>query len=276
MPGIKGGRGTRFGTENPGHGGNIMRGSSGSDFVRGGLASLLCSWIAAIGFVLATPPRALACDVDDELDAAAEGIVHDEDLAGTGQATKSMSCKLLVPGPHLRVTDRRTPTPADIARANEIRARVRQALGKYEDYRVAQRDGYEIRFPHLQQKLYHFSNPVNANASYHEAFDPLRPTSLLYEKTNASYRLVGVMYMAPQRATEANLDRRFPTSVAPWHLHTNVCVPQRRRTLTPDPRFGPTGSIATQEACATAGGQFRPVMYGWMTHVDFYDSYERD
>ena len=77
MPGIKGGRGTRFGTENPGHGGNVMRGPSGSHFVRGGLASLLCSWIAAIGFVSAAPPRAHACEVDDELDASAKPLKDD-------------------------------------------------------------------------------------------------------------------------------------------------------------------------------------------------------
>jgi hypothetical protein len=257
-----------------------MRGPSGPAFLRGGPTSFLCLWLAAIAFVSAPPPRAHACEVDDDLDAAAEGILHDEEPAGTAQATKSMSCKLLVPGPHLRVTERRTPTPEDIARANDIRARVRQALGKYEDYRLAERDGYEIRFPNVQQNLYHFSNPVNASAAYHEAFDPLRPTSLLYEKTKSSYRLVGVMYLAPQRASEANLDRRFPISVAPWHLHINVCVPfraaQRRPALMPDHRFGPTGSIVTPEACSTAGGQFRPVIYGWMTHVDFFDSYQRN
>lgn len=245
-----------------------------------GLAAVLLFSMAVVGFVLTAAPRAHACEVDDELDAAAEGILHDEELAGTAQATKSMSCKLLVRGPHLRVTERRTPTPADIARANEIRARIRRALGKYDDYRVAEQDGYEIRFPNVRQKLYHFSNSANAAASYHEAFDPLRPTSLLYEKTNGSYRLVGVMYTAPQHASEANLDRRFPISVAPWHLHTNVCVPipggQRRQTFSLDHRFGPTGSIATEEACTTAGGQFRPVIYGWMSHVDFYDSYGKD
>jgi hypothetical protein len=226
------------------------------------------------------PVRTHACEVDDDLDAAAAGVLPSEEAAGTGRATTSMSCKLLVSGPHLRVTERREPTAADIARANEIRTRVRQALGKYEDYQVAERDGFEIRFPNVRQSIYHFSNPANAMASYHEAFDPLRPTSLLYEKTHAGYRLVGVMYTAPQRASEANLNRRFPISVAPWHLHTNVCLPphapQPRQSRQPDRRFGPTGSIATPEACTAAGGEFKPVVYGWMTHVDFYDANAKD
>ncbi|HUM14295.1 MAG TPA: hypothetical protein VL086_01280 [Candidatus Nitrosotalea sp.] len=218
--------------------------------------------------------------MNDDLDAAAAESLHDSDPAGLGQATTSMSCELLVPGPHITVTPRRTPTPADIARANNLRARLRQALGKYEDYRVAERDGFEIRFPNVQQKIYHFTNPANAAASYHEAFDPLRPTSILYEKTTAGYKLVGVMYTAPQRARAAGLDARFPISVAPWHLHTNICLPPpgtgglSRHQATPQSygRFGPRGSIATQEECTTAGGQFIPIKYGWMTHVDFYDS----
>jgi hypothetical protein len=231
------------------------------------------------GFLLAAAPRAEACNVDDDLDAAAAESLHDSDSAGIGQETTSMSCKLLVPGPHIKVTPRRTPTAADIARANEIRERIRQALGKYEDYRVAERDGYEIRFPNVPQKIYHFSNPANAAASYHQAFDPLRPTSILYERTTAGYKLVGVMYTAPRRASEAGLDARFPISVAPWHLHTNICSPprswQHRGSAIDLRRFGPTGSITTQEACTAAGGLFQPVLHGWMTHVDFYDSHEQ-
>jgi len=241
---------------------------------RGG-GFLLFIGIVAIGFLTTGAPRAAACDVGDEFDATAEGLLRDSEPGGLGQATRSMSCKLLVPGPHLRVTTHREPTPADLARAGEIRAQIRQALAKYEDYRLAERDGFEIRFPNVQQKIYHFSNSANAAASYHQDFDPLRPVSLLYEKQKTGFRLVGVMYMAPQHASEESLDARFPISVAPWHLHTNMCIPvrgnQRRASGGPDSRFGPNGSIATAAACAAAGGQFRPVIYGWMTHVDFPD-----
>jgi len=254
-----------------------MRRVARSHPLRTGLASILCCWMTAIGFLLAAP-RADACDVDDDLEAAAAESPHDGDPAGFGQTTTSMSCELLVPGPHITVTPPRTPTPADIARANDLRARVRQALGKYEDYRVAERDGFEIRFPNVQQKIYHFSNPANAAASYHGAFDPLRPTSILYEKTTAGYKLVGVMYTAPRRASEAGLDARFPISVAPWHLHTNICLPpsgaraRQQQSLRFYGQFGPRGSIATHGECTTAGGRFIPVKYGWMTHVDFHDS----
>jgi hypothetical protein len=35
--------------------------------------------------------------------------------------------------------------------------------------------------------------------------------------------------------------------------------------------FGPNGSIATAEECAAAGGTFKPVVFGWMTHIDLDD-----
>jgi hypothetical protein len=236
---------------------------------------LLCLCGSAL-LVLAAP-RAEGCAVDDESDAVAEGILQSSE---GGEATQSMSCKLLVPGPHLRVTPHREPSAAELRRANEIRARARAALGKYQDYRAALRDGFEIKFPNLPLKRYHFSNPANARDS-REAFDPARPTSLLYEKTGDGYRLVGAMYTAPRVSDEAELDRRFPINVAPWHLHTNLCIRpavlagRHWRDHTPDRRFGPNGSIATANECAAAGGTFTPVLFGWMTHVDLYDSYEK-
>jgi hypothetical protein len=244
----------------------------------GRTAILLCS-MATIGLVLAGAPRGYACAVDDEVDAVAEGILHEDEPVGTNEATKSMSCKLLVPGPHLKVTAPRAPTVADIERANEIRARARQALSKYEDYRVATQDGYHIVFPKLRQKRYHFSNPTNGKDSI-QSFDPSRPTSLLYENQNGNYKLLGVMYTAPRGASEAELDRRFPISVAPWHLHTNVCVASafqgRRQRFVQAGRFGARGSISTEKECAAAGGAFKPVVFGWMTHVDLYESYEKE
>jgi hypothetical protein len=227
----------------------------------------------AVALVVGAAPRGHACEVDDDLQATEEGIPHDNEPTEAGGATKSMSCELLVPGPHLKVTARRTPTAADIESAKEIRAHARQALDKYRDYQVAEQDGYDIRFPNALQQVYHFSNLANAQYAL-QSFDPSRPTSLLYRKEHGSYTLVGAMYTAPRRLSEVELDARIPTSVAPWHLHTNFCVEpsfQTRRRLEPDPRFGPNGSIATAEECAAAGGTFKPVVFGWMTHIDLDD-----
>ena len=55
-------------------------------------------------------------------------------------------------------------------------------------------------------------------------------------------RLIGVMYTAPKRYRESDLNERIPLSIAQWHEHVNFCrVPLRsvssnqefRRSVTP-------------------------------------------
>jgi len=172
---------------------------------------------------------------------------------------------------HLHMTAMRTQTPEDAARAQEIISQLRAGIEKYKDYRVALNDGYKISLPNLPQPEYHFTNYVNG---FLEAltFDPARPTSLLYKKTADGFALVGAMYTMPKRATEDQLDKRIPLSVATWHLHTNLCMPPRDQQRNADwTKFGLRGSIASQEACDAAGGRFHPIIFGWMVHVYPYE-----
>src|SRR5712692_9625444 len=142
------------------------------------------------------------------------------------------------PGPHMRMTSLRPQTPQDLQRAGQIVETLRPAIKKYKDYRVALTDGYKIFLPNLPQPEYHFSNYWNG---FLEAFtwDPARPTSLLYKKTADGYQLVGAMYTMPKRATDSELDARVPLSVARWHLHTNLCLPQKDQAAQAEP--GPVG-----------------------------------
>jgi hypothetical protein len=172
---------------------------------------------------------------------------------------------------HMRMTAMRPQTPDDTARANEIVLQLRAGIEKYRDYHVALNDGYKIFLPNLPQPEYHFTNYVNG---FLEAFtfDPARPTSLLYKKTSDGYELVGAMYTMPKRATEEQLNKRVPLSVAMWHLHTNLCMPQKGQLRNADwTKFGLKGSIATQEGCEEANGRFQPVIFGWMVHVYPYE-----
>jgi hypothetical protein len=101
-------------------------------------------------------------------------------------------------------------------------------------------------------------------------FNPEHPTSLLYEKHGDDYKLIGVMYTAPKRLGEEQLDERIPLSIAQWHEHVNFCAPptgRKREVMAPHPQFGLRGSITTQEACDAAGGTFHPVIFNWMVHV---------
>jgi hypothetical protein len=169
----------------------------------------------------------------------------------------------------MRVTARRAARAGDEARAARIAAEARRADEKYQDYRAALRDGYEILLPHVPQKMYHFNN-LSHYAEAERRFDTARPTSLLYEKDGDGYRPIGVMYTAPAGLTEDGLDERIPLSVAAWHQHVNVCLPRGdplRNLFGGGPGFGLDGSISTEAECREAGGRFHPRLFGWMVHL---------
>jgi hypothetical protein len=60
-------------------------------------------------------------------------------------------------------------------------------------------------------------------------------------------------------------------SVATWHRHVDFCGGPKSLAKAdqfgPNARFGPQGSIHTEEACAAAQGLWIPVVLEWMTHV---------
>lgn len=172
-------------------------------------------------------------------------------------------------GPHMKMTALRAAKPGDAARAQQTVDAARKVSEKYIDYHVALADNFKIFLPNIPQKIYHFTNYQYARENaFH--FNPEHPTSLLYEKHGEDYKLVGVMYTAPKRLTEDELDARIPLSVAQWHEHVNFCAaPADRRGegLLPHPQFGLRGSITTQEACDAAGGTFHPIVFNWMVHL---------
>jgi len=177
-------------------------------------------------------------------------------------------------GPHMKMTELRKPQPGDGQRAQKIVEGARKAAEKYLDYHVALADGFKIFLPNIPQKIYHFTSRNNAIAAQFD-FDPQRPTSLLYEKHGDDYKLIGVMYTAPKRFTEDQLNERVPLSVAQWHEHVNFCrapadmpiAERMQKSLGANAQFGFKGSIHTEEACDAAGGRFLPVVFNWMVHV---------
>jgi hypothetical protein len=172
-------------------------------------------------------------------------------------------------GPHMKMTALRPVKPGDAERAQQVVEGARKASTKYMDYHTALADGFKIFHPEIPQKMYHFTNYQYAfEAAFN--FNPEHPTSLLYEKHGDDYKLIGVMYTAPKRLGEDQLDQRVPLSIAQWHEHVNFCAaPAGRKIepLMPHPQFGLRGSITTQEACDAAGGTFHPVVFNWMVHV---------
>jgi hypothetical protein len=177
-------------------------------------------------------------------------------------------------GPHMKMTELRKPQPGDAERAQKVAEQARKVAEYYTDYHKALADGFEIFLPNIPQKMYHFTNYKYGREAF-MSFNPEHPTSLLYEKHGDDYKLVGVMYTAPKRMTEDELNERIPLSIAQWHEHVNFCrapadmpVAERwKQSLGPDAKFGFKGSIHTQEACDAAGGQFLPVVFNWMVHL---------
>ena len=195
--------------------------------------------------------------------------------ATNAQAAKKMD---LMTG-HMTMTDLRPAQPGDQQRADAIVAAARKFADRYLDYRDALADGYTIFHPEIQQNVYHFTNRTNALRAQRN-FDPALPTSLLYERTapakagdKPGYKLVGVMYTAPYRASLDELNARAPLSIARWHLHTNFCLARGNDELgKPGGKFGLQGSITTAEACRAANGIFVPHVFGWMVHVYPYET----
>jgi hypothetical protein len=198
---------------------------------------------------------------------------NDADTDASAHAMRSMEGHMDM-GPHMKMTALRKPQPGDAERAQQVVTEARKASEKYLDYHVALADGFKIFHPEIPQKIYHFTNGRYAMEAFWR-FNPEHPTSLLYEKHGEDYKLIGVMYTAPKRLTEDELNERIPLSVAQWHEHVNFCRPpadmplaeKREKMLGPNAQFGLKGSINTQEACDAAGGRFIPVVFNWMVHV---------
>jgi hypothetical protein len=206
-------------------------------------------------------------------------------------------------GPHMTVTQSRPQTPQDIERAHDVIETLRRVLAKYHDSRVALSEGYQIFLPTVPQEVYHFTDYSAAQQEYMGNSDPARPGSLLYVKNSSGeYVLIGAMYSAPPEYTPDQLDAIIPLSVAHWHAHTNICLPNgitlddvlrgdvgashidepgmlpvsssasapainQRLGFLADGRFGFTGKIADAAGCQAAGGHLLKQAFGWMVHV---------
>jgi hypothetical protein len=176
---------------------------------------------------------------------------------------------------HMKLSVLRAPHQGDHRRAEEIVATARWALAKYVDYRLAEKDGYHIARTPMCRRLYHFTSyavqrAVNSGAE----LNPAKPTSLIYEKEENGYKLIGAMYTAPAAASEGDLDRRVPLSVAQWHIHADVCMPRRDqmyRLWESSPDFGEIGRIHNKEECERLGGHFLPFLNGWMIHLYLFE-----
>lgn len=182
-------------------------------------------------------------------------------------AVLAMASGKLRANPHIQLTELRSATEADRVQARQIALQLRATLTKYKDYRVAEQEGYQPLFPDSRLPQYYFTND-HFSLIGSLWFQPSKPASLLYKKTKTGYEFLGALYTASRFATEAELNRRVPLSVARWHAHINICLPADSEYPQADwTQFGFAGAITTKQACTDAGGTFYPRLFGWMLLV---------
>jgi hypothetical protein len=203
---------------------------------------------------------------------------------------------------HMRMTVLMPPERGDIDRAQYVVESCRRALIPFRNYRVAMAEGFRIFLPQIPQPVYHFTDYRASGEEYRGNLDLAHPGSVLYVKDGEDYALVGAMYSAPPDYTPDQLNDFIPLSVARWHQHVNICLPEGitlndlmmgevgagrsgmagmlpvgaepdaeainlRAGVLADGRFGFEGKIKDRAACEAAGGNFIPLAFGWMVHV---------
>ncbi len=174
-------------------------------------------------------------------------------------------------GTHMQMSLKGDPAPGDAARASQILAAVSEVLSRYRNVETAVRDGYKPFYPtgRMGEEIHYTNYRYRRREQQH--VDYTRPGSILYRRTAEGLEAVGVMYTAPADASPAQLDAIAPLSVATWHRHVDFCGGPRTLPASdqfgPQARFGPQGSIHTEEDCRAAQGLWIPVVFNWMTHV---------
>jgi hypothetical protein len=174
-------------------------------------------------------------------------------------------------GRHMQMSLKGDGAPGDAAHATEILAAADAVLSRYRDVNTALRDGYRPFFPtgRLGEEI-HYTN-YRYRRKEQQQIDYTRPGSILYKRTAEGFKAVGVMYTAPADASPEQLNAIAPLSIATWHRHVDFCGGPKNLPasgqLGSNARFGPQGSIHTEEACRAAQGLWIPVVLNWMTHV---------
>jgi hypothetical protein len=187
--------------------------------------------------------------------------------SGQSDATPVPSMKM----GHMQMSLKGDPGPGDEARATAILAAANAVLSHYRDVKTAVHDGYKPFFPtgKIDEEIHYTNYRYRRLEQQH--IDYSRPSSILYKRTSDGLKAVGVMYTAPTGSTPEQLNAIAPLSVATWHRHVDFCggaksLPKNEQ-LGPHARFGPQGSIHTEEECTAAQGLWIPVVLEWMTHV---------
>ncbi|MGE5595941.1 MAG: hypothetical protein ACM3S1_07900 [Hyphomicrobiales bacterium] len=110
-------------------------------------------------------------------------------------------------------------TPEQLKAAAEFYDHVKADTAKYEDIRVALRDGYVQITQDLPGIAAHFVNPKYNKDG--DLMNPAQPEVLLYTKRlDGNWRLVGAMFTSE---TPSETPPSFFGPLDAWHRHENLC-----------------------------------------------------
>jgi hypothetical protein len=132
----------------------------------------------------------------------------------------------------------------------------RKATERYRDVRAATADGYVAMGPDVPGMGIHY-----VLQRKQDGFLVEQPPILLYERNAdapGGFVLVGVSYLleAPEGTDGQPANAPFPTALAKWHRHENLCVMPDHST--------PPGLDEAQ--CKARGGEFHAETQ-WMVHA---------
>jgi len=187
---------------------------------------------------------------------------------GKNDQTPVSSMKM---GNHMQMSLKGASQPGDEQRAKQIVSTAREVLVRYAEVNRALQESYKPFHPTGKMgEEVHYTNYRYARLEQ-RGVNYKQPGSILYKRTPDGMKAIGVMYTAPQNSTPEELNAIAPLSIATWHRHVDFCGGPRNLPLDEQfgrhARFGPQGSIHTEEACNQAHGLWIPVVFGWMTHV---------
>lgn len=146
-------------------------------------------------------------------------------------------------------TSGRGPTWSEVVQVYRRLSVARAATARFRDVALAQRDGYR----RLNSGPYvDFFNARLVPGTV-DAFNPSAPPYLIYRNAGGTLSLSGVMYALPGGATQPQLARVFPASLAGWQQQVLVCRPGK----SPLPQQQ-AATIHDRGACEARGGTFVP------------------
>ena len=127
-----------------------------------------------------------------------------------GGPSSETPVETMMMGEHMQMSVRRDARPDDSARADAIVAAARRVFERYADVTKAEAEGYQAFAPRgvLGEEV-HYTNMWVARRE-RKTLDLERPGSILYLRTAAGMKAVGVMYTADVRATTEELESRAP------------------------------------------------------------------